>query len=100
MTLAAVLLTLLPFAFMASACLNNYDGHGISNVAVADAGHHHGLSSGEGPINQAKRLAYKQASELNHHLVGLFIVAAGRLILGQARLACRWPLTKYACARC
>jgi len=101
MTLAAVLLTLLPCVFMASGCLNNYDGHGISNVAVADAGHHHGLpSAAEGAINQAKRLADKQESEFNHHLAGLFIVAAGMLILGQERLARRWPSAKYAWPLC
>ena len=101
MTLAAVLLTLLPCVFMASGCLNNYDGHGISNVAVADAGHHHGLpSAAEGPINQATRLADKQESEFNHHLAGLFIVAVGMLILGQERLARRWPSAKYAWPLC
>ena len=48
----------------------------------------------------AKRLADKRESEFNHHLAGLFVVLAGLFILGEDKLAKRWPPVRYAWPVC
>lgn len=100
MTPGGALLSLLLLVLAAFSCSYKCDAHEISNVAVANGGHHHEVLSAERAIDQAKLLADKQESEFNHHLAGLFIVAAGLLILAQERLARRWPSVKYAWPLC
>jgi putative copper resistance protein D len=54
----------------------------------------------EDPAVVAKRLADKRESEFNHHLAGVFVVLAGLFILGEDKLAKRWPLLRYAWPVC
>jgi copper resistance protein D len=54
----------------------------------------------EDPAQAAKRLAWKQESEFNHHLAGVLVIFAGIFILAQDRLAKYWPLVRYAWPVC
>jgi hypothetical protein len=54
----------------------------------------------EDPAQAAKRLAWKQESEFNHHLAGVLVIFAGIFILAQDRLAKYWPLVRYAWPIC
>ena len=54
----------------------------------------------EDPAQAAKRLAWKQESEFNHHLAGVLVIFAGIFILAQDRLARHWPLVRYAWPIC
>jgi hypothetical protein len=54
----------------------------------------------EDPAQAARRLAWKQESEFNHHLAGVLVAFAGIFILAQGRLAKRWPLVRYAWPMC
>lgn len=54
----------------------------------------------EAPAQAAKQLADKRESELNHHLVGLFVIFAGIFILAESHLSKRWPVVRYAWPMC
>lgn len=54
----------------------------------------------EDPAQEGKRLADKQESEFNHHLVGLFVIFAGIFILAESYLAKHWPVARYAWSMC
>jgi copper resistance protein D len=60
----------------------------------------HGQAAPEDPAVVAKRLADKRESEFNHHLAGFLVALAGVFILGQGRLAKRWPLVRYIWPMC
>jgi len=51
-------------------------------------------------VTEAQRLAWKHESELVHHSAGLLVLLAGIFILGQDRLAKRWPSVRYAWPVC
>jgi hypothetical protein len=52
------------------------------------------------PTAVAKRLADKQESEFNHHLIGLFVIVAGFFILTGNTVGKGWPLARYAWPIC
>lgn len=66
--------------------------------------HHAGMSMAADepldPAKQAKLLADKRESELNHHLAGFFLVLAGLFILAQASFVNRFGFVRYAWPAC
>ena len=66
------------------------------------AAHVHGgaANAAMDSVSQAAILAYKQESEFNHHLAGLFVIVAGLLILSEAAIRNRWPAVRYAWPFC
>ena len=66
----------------------------------ADGHNDHHSSAPLDPKQQAKILADKQESEMNHHIAGFLVVLAGIFIWMQPRLEVRWPWVKYAWPAC
>src|SRR6267143_894303 len=58
------------------------------------------MEQGVDPAAEAKLLADKRESELNHHLAGFFVVLAGLFILAEADIRKRWPAVRYAWPLC
>jgi copper resistance protein D len=54
----------------------------------------------EDPAEAARRLAWKQESEFNHHLAGLLVIVAGIFILAENSLAKRWSVVRYVWPMC
>ena len=74
--------------------------HDMSSMPDMQGMDHPGMHEPEDPAVTAKRLADKRESEFNHHLAGFLVALAGAFILGQDRLAKRWPLVRYVWPMC
>ena len=97
--IAGVLLTgLLAFT---GTTIRAQDDHAMHS---AHAGHDMPGSAAEtismNAAHEAKLLADKKESELNHHLAGLFVILAGILVLAQGTLSQRWAWLRFAWPAC
>jgi hypothetical protein len=94
---AALLLLFLLFATPAWSQQHDMHTHDTSGVNPRDT---NAPSVAEDSAVTAERLAWKRESESVHHLAGLLVLLAGIFILGEGRLAKRWPSVRYAWPAC
>jgi copper resistance protein D len=71
--------------------------HDMSNMPGMT---HSETAAQETPAQIAKRLADIRESEFNHHLAGYLVILAGIFLLGEKRLAQRWPSARYVWPCC
>lgn len=97
---AVLLLVLLLFAAPARSAQHDMHGHSHGTSGMSHGDMDAPPVAEESQVTEAERLAWKHESELVHHSAGFLVLLAGLFILGQDRLAKRWPSVRYAWPIC
>jgi copper resistance protein D len=93
LTLVLMLSSLL-FGFAPTSRSIQLEMHNMPDMAA------HADVSDQGSFEQAKLLAYRNESEFNHHLAGIFILIGGIFIVAQERFLSKWSIVRYAWPLC
>jgi copper resistance protein D len=94
----ALLLVLFLFYSRPAAGSQEHDTSNMKDVPGMQMADHGAAVESPGQI--ATLIADKRESEFNHHLAGFLILLAGLLILGQSRIAARWPSVRFVWPSC